>query len=44
MSGLAVFFFGSVFRFKLDSDFLFSEAVIVRIDEVCLELEKFYGL
>jgi len=28
----------------LDSDFLYSEAVIVRIDEICLELEEFYSL
>ena len=25
-------------------DFLYSEAVIVRIDEVCLEIGEFYGL
>ena len=44
MSGLTVFFSRSVFRFKLDSDFLYSEAVIDRVDEVCLKLRKFYGL
>ena len=44
MSDLAVSFSGYVFRFELDSGFLYSEAVIVRIDEVCLGLEKFYDL
>jgi len=44
MSDLAVSFSRSVFRFELDSGFLYSEAVIIRIDEVCLELEEFYGL
>ena len=43
MSGLTVFF-GFVSRFELDSDFLYSEAVIVRIDEVCLGLGEFYIL
>ena len=41
MSGLTVFFFGFVFRFELDSGFLYSEVVIVRIDEVCLGLSEF---
>jgi len=44
MSALAVFFSGSVSRFELDSGFLYSEAVIVRIDEVCLGLREFCGL
>ena len=44
MLSLAVFFSGSIFRFDLDSGFLYSEAVIVRIDKVCLELGVFYGL
>jgi len=37
VSGLTVSFFGSVFSFELDSSFLFSEAVIIRIDEVCID-------
>jgi len=44
MSGLAVSFSGSVFRFDLDSGFLYSEAVIVRIDEIYLGLGEFYDL
>jgi len=44
MSGLAVSFSGSLFRFELDSGFLYSEAVIVRLNKVCLELGEFYGL
>ena len=44
MAGLAVFFSGSVFIFDLDSGFLYSETVIVRIDEVCLGLRELYGL
>ena len=44
MSGLTVFFSGSVFRFELDSSFLYFKAVIVRIDEVYLGLVEFYGL
>ena len=44
MSDLTIFFSGSIFRFKLDSGFLYSEAVIVRIDEICLELGEFYGI
>jgi len=44
MSGLRVSFSEFVSKFDLDSDFLYSEAVIVRIDEVCLRLEEFYGL
>ena len=44
MAGLTVSFSGSVFRFELDSCFLYSEAVIIRINEICLRLEEFYGL
>ena len=44
MSGLTVSFSGSVSGFELDSGFLYSEAVIIHIDEVCLELEEFYDL
>ena len=44
MSGLVVFFSGSVSRFELNSSFLYSEVGIVRIDEVCLELGEFYDL
>ena len=44
MSGLAVSFSESVSEFELDSGFFYFEAVIVRIDEVCLGLEEFYGL
>ena len=44
MSGLAVSFSGYVSRFELDSGFLYSEAVIVRIDEIYLVLGEFYGL
>ena len=44
MTGLAVFFSGSIFRFELNSGFLYSEAVIVRIDEVYLGLRELYGL
>jgi len=44
MSGLAVFFSGSISIFDLDSSFLYSEAVIVRNDEVCLGVEEFFGL
>ena len=44
MSGLAVFFSGSVSGFELDSGFLYSKAVIVRIDEGYLGLEELYGL
>ena len=44
MSGLTVFFSGSVFSLELDSSFLSSEAVIVRIDEICIRLGEFYGL
>ena len=44
MSGLTVSFSGSVSRFELDSSFLYFEAVIVHIDEVCLEVREFYGL
>ena len=44
MSGLVVFCSGSVSGSELDSGFLYSEAVIVRIDKVYLELGEFYGL
>ena len=44
VSGLTISFSGSVFKFDLDSGFFYSEAVIVRIDEVCLGLGEFYGL
>jgi len=44
MMDLAVSFSGFVSRFELDSAFLYSEAVIVRIDEVCLGLGEFYDL
>ena len=43
MAGLVVFL-GSVFRFELDLSFLYSEVMIVRIDEICLELGEFYDL
>jgi len=38
MAGIAVSFSGFVFKFGLDLSFLYSEAVIVRIDRVCLGL------
>ena len=41
MSGLTVFFSEFVSGFELDSDFLYSEALIVHIDEVCLGLGWF---
>jgi len=41
---LAVSFLGFVFSFELDSSFLSSEAVTVRIDRVCLGLGEFHGL
>ena len=44
MSGLTVLFSGSVSGIELDSSFLYSEAVIVRIDEVCLGLRENYDL
>jgi len=44
MSGVAVSFSRYVSRFELDSDFFYSEAVIVRIDKVCLGLGEFHGL
>jgi len=44
MSGLAVSFSESVSKFELDSGFFYSEAVISRIDELCLELGEFYSL
>ena len=37
-------FLGSIFIFKLDLSFLYSETVIVHIDEHCLGLEELYGL
>jgi len=40
MSDLAVSFFWICFEFELDSSFFYSEAVIVRIDGVCLGLEE----
>jgi len=42
VTGLTVSFSGSVFRFELI--FLYSEAMIVRIDKDCSELEEFYDL
>jgi len=44
ISGLTVSFFGSDSSFELDSSFLSSEAVIVRIDGVCIELRESYDL
>ena len=44
MAGVTFLFSESVSGFELDLCFLYSEAVIVHIDEVCLGLEKFYGL
>jgi len=44
MAGLVVLFSVSAFLFELDSDFLYSEAVIVHIDRVCLGLGEFYGI
>ena len=44
MSGLAIFFSRSVSRFELDSDFLYSEAVLDHIDEVCLGEGEFCSL
>jgi len=41
---LTIFFLGFVFSFELDSSFISSEAVNVRIDGVCLGLREFYGL
>ena len=38
------FIFWIYFESELDSSFLYSEAVIVRTDGVCLEIEEFYGL
>jgi len=42
--GLIVSFSGSIFSLELDSSFLFSEAVIVHINEVCIRLRELYGL
>ena len=44
MADLVIFFSGSIFRFELDSDFLYFEAIIVRIDELCLGLGEFSGI
>jgi len=44
VSGLIGSFSVSVSSLELDSSFLSSEAVIVRIDEICIELGLFYGL
>ena len=44
MESLVVFFSESIFKFELNSGFLYSEVVIVRIDEVCLGLGEFYDL
>ena len=44
MAGWVVFFSGLSSKFELDSAFFYSEAVIVHIDKVCLELGEFYGL
>ena len=44
MAGLAVSFSGFVSRFELESDFLYSEAMIDCIDEVCLRVGEFYDL
>jgi len=46
VSGLTVSFCGKdLFSiFELDSSFLSFEAVIVRIDEICIGLGEFYGL
>ena len=44
MSGLIVSFFGSVSSLGLNLNFVSSEAVIVHIDEVCIEIREFYGL
>ena len=41
---MVVLFSGYVFSFELDSSFLSAEAVIVRIDGVCIGLEESYGL
>ena len=41
MAGQTVSFPGSVFIFELDLGFLYSKAVIVRIDEICLGLNSF---
>ena len=44
MAGLIVSFSRSVLWFELDSGFLYSKVVVIRIDEVCLELGEFYAL
>jgi len=41
---MTIFSSESVFNFELDSSFLSSEAMIVRIDEVCIGLGESYGL
>ena len=42
--GLAVFFSGTVSSFNLDSSFLSSGTMIVRIDDVCIGLKESYDL
>ena len=44
MSVVVVSFSRYVSRFELDSDFFYSEAVIVHIGEVYIGLGEFYGL
>ena len=44
MTVLAVSYSGFVSNFELDSSFLSSEAVIVRIGGVCLGLGESYGI
>jgi len=44
ISGLTVFFSGSVSSFELDLSFFSSGAMIVRIDGVCIGLGESYGL
>ena len=44
ISDLVVSFSKSVFSFEFDSSFFSSEAVIVRIDGVCIGVGGSYGL
>ena len=44
ISGLVVFFSGSVSSFELDSSFLSSGVMIVRIDGVCIGLGESHSL
>jgi len=44
ISSLAASFSGYVSSFELDSSFLSSEVVIVRIDDICIELGESYSL